>query len=394
MWSKSKFIATLLNLKFVFAVYAIITVVISFIQYHQGVKVFDGHNYTHYNNYVIFKNSYQHLVSNQNPYQLWVNEHWDLFKYSPTFALLMYPFYQLPDVIGLLIWNLLNTLILFFAFTGLKNLDSKTKSILLYFILPEMVIALQNSQSNALIAGLLIAALNFMERKNFIMATLLITLSVYIKIFGVVAFMLCLFYNERWKATASAIGWMILFAVLPAIVIGFDQLILDYKNWSIMLAADQDASVGLSILGWLKTWFHIDASKNMVTLIGAIALCIPMIRLKMYQQYKFRILMLANMLIWVVLFNHKAESPTFIIAIAGAALWYFHSNGSRFDLSLLLMAFVFTSLSPSDLFPHFVRDNFFKPYVIKVIPMIIIWIKINYDMFTMPETKAQVLDIY
>ena len=39
-----------------------------------------------YNNYVIFERSWDHLVSGQDLYAWHPEEHWDLFKYTPTFA--------------------------------------------------------------------------------------------------------------------------------------------------------------------------------------------------------------------------------------------------------------------------------------------------------------------
>ena len=42
-----------------------------------------GKEYTHYNNYVIFSQSFFHLTENKDLYQLYPDEHWDYYKYSP-----------------------------------------------------------------------------------------------------------------------------------------------------------------------------------------------------------------------------------------------------------------------------------------------------------------------
>src|SRR2546423_1725063 len=51
-------------------------------------KSFDGSSnmYSNYNNYIIFKQSFYHLIQNKDLYMFYPSEHWDLFKYSPTFA--------------------------------------------------------------------------------------------------------------------------------------------------------------------------------------------------------------------------------------------------------------------------------------------------------------------
>ena len=60
-----------------------------------------GVEYTHYNNYIIFKQSFFHLTENKDLYRDFPPEHWDYYKYSPTFSVLMAPFALLPDALGL-----------------------------------------------------------------------------------------------------------------------------------------------------------------------------------------------------------------------------------------------------------------------------------------------------
>ena len=67
---------------------------------------------THYNNYLIFKTSFSHLVEYKDLYIEHISDHIDYFKYSPSFAALMMPFAYVPDWIGLPCWNILNALAL------------------------------------------------------------------------------------------------------------------------------------------------------------------------------------------------------------------------------------------------------------------------------------------
>jgi len=50
------------------------------------------------------------------------------------------------------------------------------------------------------------------------------------------------------------------------------------------------------------------------------------------------------------------------------------------NLALLVLALIFTRLSSTDHFPKFIGDQWIFPYLIKVVPCILIWIKILYDM--------------
>ena len=45
---------------------------------------------------------------------------------------------------------------------------------------------------------------------------------------------------------------------------------------------------------------------------------------------------------------------------------------------LLIFAFILTSLSPTDLFPRFIRNEVIVPYALKVLPCIVIWLRIQY----------------
>ncbi|RME20836.1 MAG: hypothetical protein D6800_12755, partial [Candidatus Zixiibacteriota bacterium] len=70
-------------------VYIAAAVGVSCIQYLKGAKPLYGEGYTHYNNYLIFKYSFLNLLAGKNLYVTHPEQYYDLFKYSPTFALLM-----------------------------------------------------------------------------------------------------------------------------------------------------------------------------------------------------------------------------------------------------------------------------------------------------------------
>jgi len=108
--------------------------------------------------------------------------------------------------------------------------------------------------------------------------------------------------------------------------------------------------------------------------------CLPLLKVRSYGQYPFRIMLLASVLVWVIIFNHRAESATFVIAVTGVAIWYFIQTPKPENLVLLLLTLVFSILSPTDLFPPYVRNEFFNPYVVKAVPCILVWAKITYDL--------------
>jgi hypothetical protein len=353
-----------------------------------GHKTFDGNTpYTHYNNYKIFSSSYFHLIENKDLYLLYPEEHWDYYKYSPTFALMMFPFANLPDPLGLFFWNLLNVLVLFLAIWKLPFESVNDRLGALAIILIELITSIQNSQSNALIAGLIVFAFIFLENKKIALASLFIVLTVFIKIFGIVAFVLFLFYPNKSKAIAYTIGWALFFMAFPLITVSVKQLAFLYRSWFELLSLDHSQSYGLSVAGLLNSWLQVDIPKNSVLLIGAILFIIPVLQFKYYSDKRFKMLFLASILIWIVIFNHKAESPTFIIAMTGVAIWFFVQKRKIENTILLVLSIVLTVLSPTDLFPKSVRDAYIIPYALKALPCILIWFKIFIDLITFESEK-------
>ena len=356
-----------------------------------GTKTYEegGIEYTKYNNYVIFKQSYFHLIENKDLYQLYPQEHWDLYKYSPTFSLLMGLLAYLPDFLGLLIWNLLNAFVLFFALWKLPFSSDKKRIWAFLFLVIELVTSLQNAQSNGLMAGLIILAFVYLEKKNIALATLCIVATIFIKLFGIVAFALFLFYPNKLKSALYTLGWILLLAVLPLILISPEQLTFLYKRWGNLLQNDHSISIGFSVSGWLFTWFGLNL-KTVSLVVGTLLFCVPFIHYKYFNEVRFKLLYLASILLWIVIFNHKAESPTFVIAVTGVAIWFFTQEFNKLNFSFLILALLFTVLAATDLFPKFIRDDYFIPYVVKAIPCIFIWGKITWELIFYSKNKLTI----
>lgn len=365
----------------VFAVYMLAIILVTLQSYLLPLQSYgtEGFLYTHYNNYIIFKQSFFHLIQHKNLYLWYEPEQWDLFKYSPSFALLFGVFAYLPDPIGLLIWNILNVGCLIVALVQVPRLPDRARVIMLFFILVEVVISIQSTQSNALIAGLLVLAFIAMERNRPMLAAVLITSTVFIKLFGLFGFGLFLFYPCRWKGAIAAAMSMILFAFLPLIVLPWSELMMQYQGWYDTLAEDR-VETGLSVLGWFQSWFGLNANPNTVVLIGFLMLLVPLLRWRCWIYYPFRLMALASVLIWVVIFNHMAESPTFVIAVTGVGIWFFARSRPGYQQFWLWFILLFTSLSTTDLFPKDFQLSVVEPFVLKAVPCIALWVWITIEM--------------
>jgi hypothetical protein len=329
----------------------------------------------------IFKMSYYDLVNHTNPYiggHTYKGLNLDLFKYSPSFAFLYAPLAIMPLWANLATWNLLNLVLFFFAIKSLPFNDIK-KSIIIWLALPELILSTQNSQCNVLIAALLILGFTALENKNLLLATLCIVLTVYIKLFGAIAFLLFLFYPNKFKAILYTLMWGLIIFLLPLLTVPFNELLNIYKEWGVMLKQDNSISWGLSAMGIIGSWLSID--KTIIQAIGLILLCIPLIRTSLYPNTHFRLLYLCSVLIWVVTFNHRAESASYVIAVTAMAIWLVMQNPKSFLAFTLILAIVITSFAHSDILPLSFKANYIIPYNIKGIPSFIMWIVLQFNIF-------------
>jgi hypothetical protein len=344
--------------------------------------------YTKYNNYIIFSQSYHHLKNNQDLYIAYPQEHWDLFKYTPTFSVFFGFFTLFPHWLGLNLWNLLNAFVFLSAIYYLPRLNNTQKGWLLLIVLQEFMVSMMGEQSNALIAGLLVFSFGLLENKKLLIASLCIVLAVFIKLFGVVGFALFLFYPQKWKLALYSLGWTLVLLLIPFIYIDYEQYMSLFTSYGNMLTNDHIISNGFSVMGWLNSWFSLNVGSLVVVLTGVGVFLLPLARIRAYKYFSFKYLTLASLLLWIVIFNHKAESPTYIIAMTGVALWFIEGKKSPINIILLVLALVLTSLSSTDIFPTSLRTDFIQPYAIKAFPCILIWMKIIYDMMLIKTDRS------
>jgi hypothetical protein len=345
-----------------------------------------NYHYTAYNNYVIFRQSFAHLLHDQSLYVHYPEEHWDLFKYSPTFALAFGVLAILPDGIGLVLWNLLNAWV---WWKGIRvwqqnpsaNPPSGTGWWLGIGAL-ELLTSLQNEQSNALITGLLMWAWGEWERGASSRAIGMIMITGFIKLFGWAALLLWLAYPNKGRNFLLGLGWGLLLAALPLAVISPSDYLWQIQEYLRMLDQDHSLSHGISLMGFLDRTMPGLWNKNFVLLFGLGIMIAPwLVTIRRNTTAEHRALGLAALMVWMVIFNHKAESPTFVIAVT-PALWWILSHPEKPPLRWMLGAlFLLTILSPTDLFPATLRKAWIEPYHLKALPCVIVWIAMQWELY-------------
>jgi hypothetical protein len=351
-------------------------------EYLLGPKVFGGVAYTHVNNFRIYEQSFRHLVQGQDLYLRYPTEYWDVFKYSPTFAALMAPFSLLPEVVGVVLWNLLNAGVLALALARITALPARSRALVGWFVLPEAVTAFQNLQVNVLLAGLVVLTYVSLEEDRPERAALFLMGATFVKVYPAAAVALVLLYPRKRRFLLWVALWLVILGALPLLYVSPEQLGGEYRSWLRRLATDHSELTGISVAGILRSWFGLDPRTPLLALLGAALGLLPLLRTRLHQAPRFRLSFAGSLLIWMVIFNHTAESATYAIAVVGVALAYF--AGPRRPVDRVLLAFVFALTSMSPRFPLTFIHQVVQPLALKALPCILFWAATVRELLTRP----------
>ncbi len=351
------------------------------------IAVQQGRQGSH-NNFLIFQHSVFHFFNHQNPYLEYPAEYVDIFLYNPSFPLLFLPFAYLPVTAGILAWTIFTTLIFFFAIKSLP-LSLNKQLFIFYFIIPELNTAVSNLQTNPLIAAFTILAMTCLEKGRYKSFAFFPALNFFIKGYGGIAGVFFFFNKPSFKKFMYVCGCFVLIGLLPLLFYTPAGLITLYQQWFNCLFSYSAKNAGISVMGLIRALLYKDAPVAGIQLVGlllfATAFFVVLIK-KNYRQMK--LFFLAWVMIWMVIFNQVAESPTYLIASTGVMIWYVNAAKTIADKFLFIFFVVITLLSPTDLFPRYLRDNYVVPYCLKSLPCVLIWAKLQWHLVFGGDTIA------
>ncbi|MDB5010612.1 MAG: hypothetical protein JWQ06_1401 [Mucilaginibacter sp.] len=362
-----------------------------------GKSVMLGHSHIH-NNYFVYKYNFLNVIHEHNLYIHQPEYYFDLNHYGPIFSLIIAPFALMPDSIGVVLWVMFNAWILLKAISLLPIKENKYLIILL-LCAHELMTSAANVQINPLIAALILFSYIFiMEKKDF-WAALTICLGMFIKLYGVVGLAFFFFSDNKLKLIAGLVFWSVILFVLPMLISSPSFIIQTYRDWYTDLIHKNDLNVistreDVSVMGMIRKIIYPNLA-NIVVLIPAIVLfTLSYIRTQYFNNLNYQLLIVSSTLLFTVIFSTGSESPTYIIAFTGVALWFINiDKPAALDWFLLVFALVLTSLSPSDLFPAYLRKNYVEPYALKALPCFLIWVKIIYETLTRKFNKKEIINL-
>ncbi len=332
------------------------------------------------NNFLIYKGVFWHTFHLQPLYINYPLEYGDSNHYGPLFSLIILPFALLPTTLGVLLWGIINAWILFYAINILP-LSQKNKNIILLISAVEMMTAMHNMQFNIMLTSWLIFAWLMVYRKNVFWATFFISLGILTKIYGIIGLSFFFFTNDKLKFILFFILWMAVLFTLP-MIISSPKFILDsYHDWYQSIVGKNTENTesvmqNISVMRLVNETLKIKVENIYFLIVAALAYLLPILRINQFKNKNFQLNYLAFLLIGIVIFSSSAESPTYIIAMTGVAIWYSIQTKSLSALLLVIFCLVFTSFSSTDIFPSFIKAEYIRPYAIKSLPCTIVWIVI------------------
>ena len=328
-------------------------------------------------NFEIFRTASRHLVGGIDLYAEYPDAHSDRFKYSPTFALLFAPFAWMPWPVALFLWSTLNALVLFVAVE--RALPGRPGLLAMSFLLLEVLRGMQNAQSNALVAGLIVLVFASLERGNAWRAAAAVGLGACVKIFPLAALTFAIPRRLALRTGACAAAAGAVLVLLPLLVTSPATLVAQYRSWRGVEASDVSER-WFSVMELVHRWTGTSWPNWPIQLAGTLLLVVPLaLRRDRWDDARFRFLYLCSVLLYVVLFNHQAERASYVIAFVGATLWYAGSARARWQSWLYGIAFVTIPLM-STLVPGAVFRTPTATLYRLAIPALAIWLVVQWDL--------------
>ncbi|MDR1557230.1 MAG: DUF2029 domain-containing protein [Tannerellaceae bacterium] len=340
-----------------------------------------------YNNYKIFKYVYWHAIEGLPLYKEYPNQYYDNNHYGIIFSTIIAPFAILPDWLGLMLWNVANTLILFYAIRHLP-LTNNQKKLIYWFSFIELMTAQSVQQFNISVGAFILLSFIFIEKKKEFWAACIIVIGTFIKIYPIVGLAFFLFSKQKTKFILSLLFWSILFFFLPILYTsGFDYVSSQYMEWGEALKIKNiknmfAPSQNVSLLGLVRKLTGISSYNDLCLIIPGLCLFfIPYVRVGQYKYLRFRLMILANVLLFVVLFSSGTEASGYIIAMIGVAIWYVCSPSKHrvYNLVLFIATLVIVGISTTEIVPRTLRLGFIQPFVLKSWMCIFVWFTICYE---------------
>lgn len=340
-----------------------------------------------HNNYKIFRHVFWHLWERRNLYLTYPEKYGDANHYGPVFALVIAPYALLPDALGGLLWNLSMAGLLWLALRRLQLPPERLLVVMLACVV-DLANANWSNQFNPAIPALVLLTLADVEEGRDFRAPLWALLGAFVKLYGVVGLVALLFARDRRAFLLGCLAWSALLLVLPMALSSPGHVLQSYRDWfhslveknalNVSLGSQQDVSImgafrRIGGSAYPTAWF---LAAGLPLALG------PLLRRGQYRHHEFRLLLVASLLMFTVLFSTGSENATYVLLGVGAGLWLaLRPEPFAPRHALLLGILLLAGLAPTDLLSVPVR-LFVNRYALRAIPAAVVWLLLCRELLT------------
>ena len=346
-----------------------------------------------YNNYLIYKHVFLHVLERSDLYAFYPEDHLYQNHYGPTFSLLIAPFALLPDVVGGLLWILAGAASLYIALQKLP-ISRSAQVVVMGIVVVEMTGSLQNFQFNTMLCAWVILSWYYLCQGRLWPAAILISGGMLVKLYGILGVLFTPFNGKFGRMILLMVLATFALVVIPMVFSDPEFIIRSYEDWYHRLVGKNaenintnltDGMQDLSAMGMFRRmtgWYEL--SNLWFLLPAGLLMLLPLLRRDQWLDPRFQMNYLAQLLIGMVVFSTSAESPTYVIAVTGFAIWFvqYLPKPPLFVWILLIAVVILTILSPTDIFPRTFRKAYVSRYGLKALPCVAAWFVITWELLS------------
>ncbi len=361
-----------------FVLWLMLGVVSGIIKAHRG-----------YNNFLIYKYVFWNTLEQNDLYLHYPEKFNDLNHYGPFFSLVIAPYALMPEWLGVILWNVSLAMLLYIA-VRTSRFSRYEILFMLWYAAHDLLTCLFMTQFNIAVAALILFSFTMTEQKKDFWAAFFICAGVFVKLLGIVGLAFFFFSRNKTKFILSLCFWSIVMFVLPMLISSPEYVCDQYASWYHALESKNMTNSGsrttmnnISLVGMVRRIFiDYNYSDLLVIIPGLAIVATGYFRIKQWASPTFRKMVLAQMMLITILFSTGTENSSYVIAYVAIAIWYASVpwKRSNLDLFLLVYAFVFGSLLPTDLFPKSLQTSLIRPYALRALPVTLIWLKLSWEM--------------
>ena len=280
-----------------------------------------------YNNFLVFRGVFDHLFSSLPLYEPYPLEYGDINHYGPIFAFIIAPFAVLPPWLGMSLWCMSLSLLLYWTVRQLP-MPVVLTSLVLWLTLNDFYGACFKQQFNIAVAALVVGALAMIEKRREGWAALFIVIGTFVKIYGIVGLAFFFFVRRKGRFIGYMALWSAMALLLPLLFVSPEYLWSQYAAWAADIVQKNGenmfcAYTNISLVGCVRKISGSPAYSDLLIIVPAMVLfLLSYLRTGQYKHFSYRLTMLASLLLFIVLFSSGSEHSGYVIAALGMGIWW------------------------------------------------------------------------